>query len=227
MSIAHLLYGTLLLGCVLLALRLWQQQRAPYLMFLALMIIGLTYDNFVIGLGRFIGEGELLRSLNIPRYLLHAFFTPLMIMVGLFLARNAGIAWARSQRSLYIFGGITTAMILLGGYVDVLNLDLVFEHRFDTMRYANDFAVGPPIPAIIAIILLIVCGVAIFRQTRWVWLAAGAVAMFIASAGGSAFGVFTNLGELALAASMLVTAKRFPYESLADSAETALDPTLA
>lgn len=214
MSTAHLLYGTVLLVCLIVAVRLWQSQRVLYLLLLTLTILALVYDNYVVGFGRFIGEGDLLQSLNLPRYLLHAFFTPLMIMVGFFLARNAGVQWARSNVALYIFGGITVAMIALGTMVDVVNLDLEFAIQGDTMRYANAASEGPPIPAIVSIILLIGCGISIWRNSRWVWLMVGAIVMFIASAGGSAFGVLTNLGELALAISLIYTAKQFPYENL-------------
>lgn len=47
---------------------------------LLLVIIGLVYDNFIIALGKYIGEGNTLIYLSYMRYWLHALFTPTLIL---------------------------------------------------------------------------------------------------------------------------------------------------
>ena len=209
-SITHIIYGIILLGLLIQSYRLWQDQNQLYLLFMFGVILGLTYDNWIIGLGRFIGEGSTLQALNVPRYWLHAFLTPGMMFVGLALARNAGVKWAWGRVGTAIVITLMTLMVALGVYSDVILLELQPAFNSGTIRYANEGGLpGPPIAAIITIIVLLVCGVAIFRKARWAWLMVGALVMFVTSAGGSAFGIITNIGEIALAAGMVVTAQRF------------------
>lgn len=47
---------------------------------LLLVIIGLVYDNLIIALGKYIGEGNTLIYLSYMRYWLHALFTPTLIL---------------------------------------------------------------------------------------------------------------------------------------------------
>lgn len=42
--------------------------------------LGLVYDNALIAVGKFIGEGTLLEALNLARYWSHAFLTSLLIL---------------------------------------------------------------------------------------------------------------------------------------------------
>ena len=221
-SIVYIIYGLIQVALLVMAYRMWRENNRLYLAFLCAVILGLAYDNLVIGFGRFIGAGSLLQTLNFPRYLIHALFTPTMMIVGLNLARNAGIRWAWGKTGTAIFVTLTALMIALGVYLDVIRLKL--ETAFDngTIRYANANAEGPPIPAIITIIVLIVCGVAVFLRHRWAsWLLIGSILMFLTSAAGSALGFVTNIGEIALTAGMVLTARRFvPVDGL-ESAEAA------
>ena len=73
-----------LLHIVFLALgiRLWRKNRSIYTAIILAVIAGLAYDNFIIGIGSFVGEGDLLRQLNFVRFVVHGVVTPLMIMFG-------------------------------------------------------------------------------------------------------------------------------------------------
>lgn len=211
LSVAHLIYGIALFVCLPIALRYRKNHSPLYFGMLILTVFALAYDNFAIGLGRVIGESDLLRSINTPRFVMHALFTPLMIPFALYLGRNANINWTKRPLTLILFGTLTLAMIALGVMVDIINLDLIFEPEGDIIRYGNEFAVGPPIPAIIAILVLIAVGGFIWRHQKWVWMFVGGIVMFIASAGGSTFGVFTNFGELILVITLILTTRNFPY----------------
>ncbi len=224
MSAVYILYGLLLLTCLILSLMLWRRQKAWYLLLLAGVLFGLTYDNLIIGFGSVIGEGSSLQSLNFPRYVLHALLTPLLIIVGLLLARNAGIDWAWGKKMTGFFVVMTVLMIGYGVFTDIIQLELEATLENGVLRYTNAAAAGPPIPAIVAILMLIICGIGIFINRRWPWLLIGSIVMFITSAGGAAFGVLTNLGELSLALSLLATARKYPPISRAqyESAKKAL-----
>lgn len=162
----------------------------------AVVGFALTYDNAVIAAGSAIGEGDLLLALNAGRFWVHALVTPLMIWAGL-----AIVNWVRPIAFIVI--GI---LIAVGVYIDIVTLELVPQTEHGVLRYVNDAAAGPPIPAIVTILILIACGVVLFRRTRIVWLLLGAVVMFVAAGAGVLW--LGNFGEAVLLTGFLLTARR-------------------
>ena len=106
-SLVYLGYGILQVVLLIMAIRELIIYKRLYLLFLVLALVGLTYDNLAVGIGRFVGEGALLESINLPRYVIHAMITPLLIMVGLQFARNAGVSWAFGRKTTMFFIVIT------------------------------------------------------------------------------------------------------------------------
>lgn len=174
----------------------------------------LAYDNGVIALGRPLGQGELLEGLNAGRFAGHALFTPLLIVVGALLAR-AG------RTLLTVAGGLAAVLVALGVYTDIVRLRLVPERYADTLRYVNDNAAGPPVPAVVAILVLLAAGAVLWRRDGWPWLFAGAVAMFAAAAGGFAVPWLGNLGELVLLATIVLTVRYTRTGATPEPARTA------
>ncbi|MCO5197121.1 MAG: hypothetical protein M9941_05140 [Anaerolineae bacterium] len=209
-SLVYIGFGILRLVLLIMAVRELIVYKRLYLLFLVLTLFGLAYDNFSVGFGRFIGEGDLLQSLNTPRYVIHALITPLLILVGLHLARNAGVSWAFGRKTTAFFIVVTILLIALGALVDIVRLDLEVVFDSDAIRYANGASVGPPVPAIVTVIMLIACGIGIARKTGWYWLLAASIFMFVASAAGATIGLITNLGELVFALGLVATARHFP-----------------
>jgi uncharacterized protein (TIGR03382 family) len=158
----------------------------------------LVYDNAVIAVGRLVGEGEVLEGLNAGRYVGHALFTPLLVVVG------AGLA-DRWRRSLT---GLAAVLVALGVWTDIVRLRLVPERYADTLRYVNDNAAGPPVPAVVAMLVLIGVGVVLWRRDAWPWLFAGAAVMFAAAGAGFAVPWLGNLGELVLLTAVTLTLRR-------------------
>ncbi|GAA1501164.1 hypothetical protein GCM10009827_009440 [Dactylosporangium maewongense] len=187
---AVLAVGMVGAGVVAVRLRAW----------LVVVVAGaLVYDNTVIAAGRFVGEGDALEGLNAGRFVGHALFTPLLIVVGAGLAGLAGLA--RGGR--WALTALAAVLVGIGIWADVVRLRLVPERYADTLRYVNDNAAGPPVPAVVAILVLIGVGVVLWRRDGWPWLLAGAVAMFAAAAAGFAVPWLGNLGELVLLAAVV------------------------
>lgn len=193
------------------AVGLYQNKRSSYTLLLLIVLAGLAYDTLVILIGRFVGEGDLLKTLNAGRYLVHGFVTPAMMIFGFGVLRSAGVTWAQSRTAHIIVCVLTTLLIALGVYSDVIALELQSRAVLDTLRYVNEGGVkGPPIPAILTIIFLIVAGVSLWRTTGWWRLAAGALFMFLAAGMGMGDTFYIgNLGEVALGIGNVLTARKF------------------
>jgi hypothetical protein len=192
-------------------LGLYQSKRSAYTLLLLIVLAGLAYDTLVILLGRFIGAGDLLKTLNAGRYLVHGLATPAMIIFGFGVLRNAGVKRAQSRAAHIVVCVFTTLLIALGVYSDVFALDLQTKTVMDTLRYTNEGGLkGPPIPAVLTIFFLIATGIALWRKTGWRWLAAGALFMFLAAGAGMGDMFYIgNLGEVVLGLGNVLTARKF------------------
>jgi hypothetical protein len=189
----------------------YQSKRSSYALLLLIVLAGLAYDVLVILLGRFIGAGDVLKTLNAGRYLVHGLATPAMIIFGFGILRNAGVQWAQSRTTHIVVCVVTTMLIALGVYEDVLALDLQTKTVMDTLRYTNEGGMkGPPIPAMLTIVFLIVAGISLWRNTGWWWLAAGSIFMLIAAGAGMGDMFYIgNLGEIVLGIGNVLTARKF------------------
>jgi len=178
---------------------------------LLLVLAGLFYDTLIIGIGRFIGEGSLLKTLNAGRFYVHALLTPTMIIFGFGVLRKAGVKWAQNKTTHIVICVFTTLLITLGAYSDILRLDLQTKTVADILRYVNEGGIkGPPLPAILTIIFLIVAGISLWRNTGWVWLAIGGIIMFIAAGTGMGDLFYIgNIGEVILGFANVSTARKF------------------
>src|SRR5699024_3843192 len=74
-----------------------------------LVIIGLIYDNLIIAFGKFIGEGNLLKSLSYIRFWLHALFTPTLILLAWDICFRSGLLWAKK-----LFWKVLAYLITIG-----------------------------------------------------------------------------------------------------------------
>ncbi len=193
------------------AFRVYHVGRSSYALLLLFVLVGLVYDTLTILIGRFVGEGEALKSLNGGRYLVHALVTPALIIFAFGVLRNAGIPWAQTRASHTIVCVFATLLIAIGVYEDVFALDLRVREVAGTVRYVNEGGMkGPPIPAMLSIFFLIGAGLVLWRRTGWLLLAAGSLFMLIAAGVGTGDRFYLgNLGEIALSAVSVLTARRF------------------
>lgn len=207
-SITHFVIGALM--TVLLVITVQQLRRTfnSYGLIIVALVIGLIYENLILGLGGLIGYGDTLKALNTPRFVSHALFTPMLIIYAIGMARMAGLNWAQSRAWHIAFCVLATGLIAFGAYQDILNLRLVpYEAGAQVLGYRNDFALlkGPPIPAVSAILVVIVVGGLLLWRRRWAGLLAGGVVMLVGAMLMLRFPLGGNLGELALGLAIVAT----------------------
>jgi hypothetical protein len=211
LTVLYIVFVALFLYLTWQTIRVYQNRRSSYALLLLIVLAGLAYDVLIILLGRFIGEGDLLKALNAGRFVVHGLATPAMIIFGFGVLRNAGVKWAQSRTTHIVVCVVTTLLIALGAFDDVFALDLKTKTVMDILRYVNEGGIkGPPIPAMLTIVFLIVAGISLWRNTGWWWLAAGAIFMFIAAGVGMGDMFYIgNLGEVVLGIGNVLTARKF------------------
>lgn len=175
--------------------KLWRKSGSVYPIFPLIVIAGIIYDNLIIGFGSFIGEGELLKALNVPRFVIHAFFTPLIMIFGFGVARRVGIGFAQSRNWHIAICIFTTLMVLLGIYEDLVKMNLVLKIEDGTMRYKNEPS-SFPIPAVVTIIVAMILGIFVWIKTKKPWYFLGSFLMFCLATSAQQFVWAGNLGEI-------------------------------
>ena len=174
----------------------------------ALLGCALAYDSAVVAAGRLIGEGELLESLSVGRFVVHALGTPLVVpcaALALRAGRTAlGAAWA-----------VAGALAALGAATTLPGLHLQPRTWADTLRYADAEPGGFPVAAVIAILLLLLIGVTAWVRRGTPGIALGALAVFTASAAAFAVPPLGNLGEALMLLGLLVALRRPAAQPLA------------
>lgn len=206
-SVVYVAFAIVHIAIVVGFIRLARQQQSWVLWVLAVVGLGIAYDNAIVGLGSTLGAGDTLMSLNIVRYVLHAVATPLMMIGGITLARNARVAWAW-RRGMTIFTYVTMLACIAYGLNEYL-VNATFEvAKTEPLRYVLAGGPhGPPLSPITTMTFLIAFGIALYIQDRSWWLLAGALTMFATAA--MQMGIIENLGEVVLMLSFYLTAKQF------------------
>ncbi len=203
-------YTLALLTCLVFAVRWWRVRPTSYGVLFLVVLAGLVYDNLIIALGARVGEGDLLKTLSAGRFYLHGLLTPVLVIFAFGVLRQAGVGWAQSGWAHALVCLVASALIGYGVYRDIILLDLQPVVQLDILRYTSAGSKGPPIGSIGTILVLIGLGASLWRKTGWLWLALGALAMFVAAGVGTGERLFlANLGEVILGISLLVTGLRF------------------
>lgn len=150
---------------------------------LGLVLLGLLYDNTVVALGVWIGEGAVLEGLNRLRFWIHAFFTPLLVLFAYGSLRRGGIRWAGTKAAFIGAVSLTAFLIVLELMTETLGLKLQPVREYGLLRYESaENGGGPPLMVLFVITVLLIAGALLWRRTGWKWLCIGAVVMTIGSA---------------------------------------------
>ncbi|XKK39516.1 hypothetical protein HFP72_00645 [Nocardiopsis sp. ARC36] len=182
-------------------------RRSAHTWLVALVAAGLVYDNGIVALGSTLGAGDLLYALNLPRFLVHALVTPLLVVFAVGAARDLGLGWARGRAVHAASWVLALALIAYGLATEAVGLTLVPGREGDALRYSAAES-SVPIPSVTAIVVLILVGAALLVRARSAWMLAGAVFMFATAAAPSAPLAVGNLGEVALIAGLALTARQ-------------------
>lgn len=222
LSIGYLVIAVLDFGVLIWALWLYGRYPSPA-QWLASVPLGLLwYDNFVIGIGSTLGEGELLITLNTYRFLAHYVFLPFSFVALASMAKQAGFKWAQPRFVIAAFSILATYFILHDLYL-FKNSTFYPSCFADTLRYTTSIAdytkcspdamVGagagiPPIPAITFSNMMIVFGAYLWWKVGYKWLFLGSVGalVFFAIPYSKTGGIFSNIGEPIITAVILLAA---------------------
>lgn len=227
LSYIFLGYAVLHIAVWLWGWRLWADTGRPVSLFLVLFCGTLLfYDNLRIGLGRFIGQGEVLSAMAVPAFAWHWALLPLLVIAVGAIARQADLAWARNR---FVMGAFCVVAVALSIHdiPKIFAMELFPACLGDTIRYTTvvresqlcsptDQAVpgglDAALVAIITNVIVLGVGIALWIQRRWPWLAVGAGLMFIAAGplGRSTFALaIANLGEVFITLGLIVTCAHF------------------
>ncbi|GIP06082.1 MULTISPECIES: hypothetical protein [Paenibacillus] len=201
------IYAVLFLyGCVLM-----RRDASPGLRYLLLIVTaGLVWDNGVIGIGKYMGEGDLLEGLNVARFWVHALATPLLVLVSFDLIRKAGSPWTSRPAAAWGAWLFTAALIVLEVVTETLPLKLQPSMEYGALRYVSSESGGPPLMVILILIPLLTAGIIVWRRKKTPLLFIGTVLM----AAGSAIPIpiessaATNVFELLLLLSLWLTVRK-------------------
>ena len=180
-------------------------------MLLLLVIGGLVYDNGVCSLGFLIGEGQVLKWLNIPRFVLHVFVTPLICVIGFELVRGIRVPAALSKAAAWAVWGLAVVLMAVGVIQEIYPMDFVPRTLFGVLTYSHSKP-EPPIAAIVANFFSIAAAILIWRKTRWhVLFATSVLMLLLAGLPQKYFGLIPgNAGEIIFVSGFMLGLKRLP-----------------
>jgi len=202
-----ILVGLIQLGIAIYGTREVRRNFTWYALLVLIVVYGLAYDNLAIASGALLGEGALTRALNAPRYWVHALFTPTMMIACFGALRKMGSKFAQSKTWHTSICLLATALIVLGSYGDILNLTLEPQTAVGVLRYVNtfEFMKGPPIPAVLTIIVVLIFGVMAWRGFGFKPLFIGSIIMFLMAGAAATMPLAQNIGEIAFATGLTLT----------------------
>ncbi|MEO7386480.1 MAG: hypothetical protein ABIX37_06065 [Gammaproteobacteria bacterium] len=227
LSFIFLAYALIHIGIWLWGWKLWAETGKPVA--LLIVLVGgtlLFYDNFRIGIGRFIGEGDLLYAMSVPAFAWHWSLLPLLVIAAGSIARLAGLQWAQNRLVMGAFCVVAVALSI-HDIPKIFAMDLHIACLDDVVRYTTTVkesqlchptdAVVPngadaAIVAIITNVFVLGVGIALWISRRWAWMAVGAGAMFVAAGllGRGAYALpISNFGEICITLGLITTCAHF------------------
>jgi len=160
------------------------------------VVVGVTliYDNWMIAFGHLIGFGDLLLSLNYPRFCIHETVTPFLLVATAALGERAGLSWCGHRNVRLLLWAAAIAFSVRGG-LHLFDLELQEACFEGTQRYASSTppaqfcyegqvsgtSNGPPIPAVLACLMALIIGMQMWIRDRFPWFFLSGLFMFMAA----------------------------------------------
>jgi len=181
-TILYFLLSICYLTLLLLSIKLIQKRTVSfYMIFLPLVIVGLIYDNIIISMGSFIGEGNVLLFFSVFRFWYHALFTPTLLLFAYGVAKQSKLQWANKFIFKITFLMGTIALISYE-IIETINKNPAIIREYGIVRYTLVGVSGPPLMVIIVAFILLIVGVSLYRNTRWTIMMIGVAIMIVGSA---------------------------------------------
>lgn len=213
-----IIFGVFALSYVLLfgwGLRIHRRWSLTSTIFL--VIAALIYDNAIYALGTLIGEGNLLKTLNLLRFWFHALFTPTLILFSIASMREANIKWAQSSWVLVLGILYTIVAIIIEYQTELKGLVLEVSKEYGAVSYSSiGEASGPPIMILMVTMALLLGSIMLWWKAKWPWMFVGTIIMTIGSAVPLDVGsnAMTNAFELILLSTLVWTKKQLDLNQL-------------
>lgn len=215
--LASILFAVLAAGQ--LALVCWcaarlRATRDRLLLVPTVVCAALSYDNGILAAGRWIGAGDALETLTIPRFVLHILLTPLLMPWSRAVAARAGVGWAGTAAARAVVAAVTAAVIALGVLGEMARLDLRPEEWAGTVRYTTAHtSLAGLLPPVVTVLVMLVAAVAVWRARGYRFWTLTTVTMALASAAMLPM-LLTNCAELLFVVGVVATAVRFSMSRL-------------
>ena len=182
---------------------------------LFVVIIALIYDNIILAIGHLIGAGETLKALSYWRFLLHAIFTPMLILFSLFILKEANIRFMQKKWVIIAFGLLTVTAMIAEYFFELRDLTLKVEEAYGVVSYTSASSSGLPIMISLVIVALLFASIILVWKRKWWWMLVGLIVMAVGGVFNRLFAsnTITNALELALVITLMYTAIHFSKSS--------------
>ncbi len=194
---------------LVLTVRILRRGRAVKVADSALLLFvlgGLVYDNFMLAFGgSLFDESTAFQLASYPRYVMHALFTPLLIMFCALSAERLAIPGYENRGRLTLWGAVTFFAVL-AGVAGELELTLGYAIDDGVYAYKATGEAGPPLAEIATVVSMLIIGGAMQRYARWPWVLLSSATMFVLALFFLENGLLQNIGEILLLSSCVATA---------------------
>jgi len=206
-SLLFLLFTIIYLVILISIVKILKKSPILSLFFLLPVVIGLLYDNGVITLGKFLGEGTLTEKLNLMRYLLHALFTPFLVFYAWAAIKKTKSNFAKKTSFNIAPFIVTPILILLELFTEVIGLQIFPKWQYGVLSYSSESGGGPPLMVILVSVVLLIASIIVLIKQKWGWFFIGSLLMIIMSAVQLPINsnAVTNLFEVTLILSLFAT----------------------
>lgn len=175
----YAVYTAVHLLLLLWGVQIWRRHHTLSTALLVAISFGLFYDNLILALGTWLGEGPLLLALSWPRFILHQLVLPWMILAAYDQARLTGAGWTKWRWGRGTAVLLSILVMIAGIFTRLVPVALEPELMDGVVRYVARNVSGPPIVSIVSIGLVGVMGISWWRQKQWPWLTLIVILVFI------------------------------------------------
>ena len=214
----YILFASLYAALLIVMLQSLKKHGIGHISNVLILVIGaLLYDNAILGFGKWIGEGDVLKLLNSARFWMHAIFTPLLILFSWDVVKRSKAKWATSTFALLITVFYTVSAFLIELITVVWNLSLKVENQHGILSYtATNSPEGPPIMILMVTFALLVSSIILWKRTGWFWMFTGTALMIVGNMVDIPLksGAITNAFELVLLISLVFTKRHQDQSSM-------------